>query len=988
MEIGSRGVRFFGGIAFLSVLGCGSAKLDEDIGTVDAVASALVTQPTEDARDFRLRFTRVDTGAFSGQLVMHGTVNGAVQIDNVALPGCAPQSTCVPSGELFLDVPRDSIAPLEATVAFSVPSGGGTVAKIGVEFEQDRADPGDSLTVRVDDTVVDVCTGQGGFACAGQMGKEFCLSSSSGSGWGVCFVLDAPTTPPPVQRLLFVPWCWPNFVQQDFDDAVERSVNFFTTHSALGDCDENSGPFGTRKFEFLRAPAACLPSYDDILGALPNGLTSAELDAIVFVSHEPPSDPLPPGSLFDDECVAGSALSGGFMTSSTSAPTPYDGEYIVFAHEYGHTFLNLGEEYREPFFSSEFSWPNHVRAELGCDPATCCTREHVCASVYGIPLNGHVCAGNAPLDLEGWTWGDPTPVRHSDGGCIMSNASAPGWDSGNPLTGEGAHRSWCEACWAQWEAFGPRCTDTFPGQVNRLEVTGNLDVKQVLNLKSVSIGTGRVGPNLPGAGPLVIAVTNPSGAELGRMEVRKAGADPQDLSNNVHFWMRMPVASSVTLPLTLTVIEEGVPGSRVTAGGSVPTTVFGGATAECTGDSGASVTLDGSASSDPDGDTLIFDWSSPVPLTDEDSAMPTGTFPLGETTVSLTVSDGSGAGGTVSGAVMVTDTQAPAITLGDVAALPVCRLSGAEVALPVPTALDACTGSVPVTGTVIASTNPSLTLPLVLTNGNATLPAGTHTVEWTATDSSGNTATKQQVVEVVPALHATRSFDLRDRAQIRQGAGFASVASSGTVMSSLGVESRLHDLLSTPPIDVRDRAGVYGDLRTAGSLTLGNQVLVLGATVQGQPLGLPPAPVVSVSFPPAAAGSLTVSPYTVGSMAPGSYDTITVGAGATLNLTAGGSYYVRRLILEPQSVLIATSPVDLFVQTELVYRGVFSGFQSSTVTYAGAATLYLEAPATLSRLLVPGAGLVVRGNLRAGRILARDLVVDPDRILECDGALL
>jgi hypothetical protein len=982
-----------GGVALVSAVGCAGTKLDEEVDAVGTVASAIVTQPTENARDFRLRFTRVDTGAYTGQLVVNGTVNGSVQLNNVVLPSCLPQSTCqpsvdVPGTELFLPIPRDSIDPLTASVVFSVQSGGGTEGKVAVEFEQDRADPGDHLEVRLDDTSYDVCHGSGGFACSGLVGQEMCLPSAS-SGWGLCFVLEAPQTAPPVQRLLFVPWCWPNFVQQDFDDAVERSVNFFTTHSALGDCDENTGSFGTRKFEFLRAPAACLPSYDDILGALPNGLNSAELDAIVFVSHEPPSDPLPPGSLFDDECVAGSALAGGFLTSSTSAPTPYDGEYIVFAHEYGHAFLNLGEEYREPSSPGELAWPNRVRAELGCDPATCCTREHVCAEVYGIPLNGHVCAGNAPLDLEGWEWGDPAPVRHPDGGCIMSNASAPGWDAGDPLTGEGSHRSWCEACWAQWEVSGPRCSDTFTGQKNRLEVTGNLDVNQVLNLKSVSIGTGRVGPNLTGAGPLVIAVTNTSGTELGRMEVRKAGADPRHLSNNVDFWMRMPVASGVTLPLTLTVIDEGVPGSRVTAGGSVPTTIFGGASVECTGDSEASVTLDGSASSDPDGDSLIFEWSSPVPLTDAESATPTGAFPLGETAVSLTVSDGSGAGGTVSGTVNVTDTQAPAISLSEVAALPVCRLSGDEVLLPLPTALDACSGSVPVTGKVLASTNPSLTLPVVLTNGNATLPPGTHTVEWTATDSSGNTATMQQIVQVVPAVYATRSFDLRDRARITQGASYASVASSGTVTSSLGAEARLHDLLSTPTVDVRDRVIVHGDLRTAGSLTVGNQVVVLGATVEAQPLGwLPPAPAVSVSFPPVTGGSISISPYAIGSAAPGSYHTISVGAGATLNLTAGGSYYVRYLILEPQSVLIATSPVNLFVQTGLTYGGLFSGFQSSTVTYMGTSTLYLEAPASLSRLFVPAARLVVRGHLRAGQILARDLVVDPDRILECDPGLL
>jgi FtsP/CotA-like multicopper oxidase with cupredoxin domain len=63
--------------------------------------------------------------------------------------------------------------------------------------------------------------------------------------------------------------------------------------------------------------------------------------------------------------------------------------------------------------------------------------------------------------------------------------------------------------------------------------------------------------------------------------------------------------------------------------------------AQCSSHQGASVTLNGTASSDPDGDALTFMWTAPGVVFDNPaSATPTGVFPLGSTVVTLTVSDG------------------------------------------------------------------------------------------------------------------------------------------------------------------------------------------------------------------------------------------------------------------------------------------------------------------------------------------------------------
>lgn len=75
------------------------------------------------------------------------------------------------------------------------------------------------------------------------------------------------------------------------------------------------------------------------------------------------------------------------------------------------------------------------------------------------------------------------------------------------------------------------------------------------------------------------------------------------------------------------------------------------------------VQLDGSGSSDPNGDNITYHWSAPsgVTLSDANSANPMGLFPFGVTMVTLTVTDEHGAMDTDDVLIAVTDNTPPEV---------------------------------------------------------------------------------------------------------------------------------------------------------------------------------------------------------------------------------------------------------------------------------------------------------------------------------------
>ena len=162
-------------------------------------------------------------------------------------------------------------------------------------------------------------------------------------------------------------------------------------------------------------------------------------------------------------------------------------------------------------------------------------------------------------------------------------------------------------------------------------------------------------------------------------------------------------------------------------------------TAECSSHTTTPVLLNGTASSDPDGDTLTFTWSAPgVTFDNNHSATPTGQFPEGTTTVTLTVSDGIQQD-TDTMTVTIVDTTPPVIACPSNITVECTGNLGVEATDP---QLAPFFGGV--SATDVCDPNPAIT-----NNAPAFFGLGTTPVVFTATDDHGNASSCTATVTVV-----------------------------------------------------------------------------------------------------------------------------------------------------------------------------------------------------------------------------------------------
>jgi Ca2+-binding RTX toxin-like protein len=151
---------------------------------------------------------------------------------------------------------------------------------------------------------------------------------------------------------------------------------------------------------------------------------------------------------------------------------------------------------------------------------------------------------------------------------------------------------------------------------------------------------------------------------------------------------------------------------------------------ECTGNGQAMVTLDASASSDPDGDILQYAWAAPgITFADPTGVTTSAVFPLGSTMVTLTVNDGS-----------MEDTDTMTVTVQD-------TTPPRFLTLPAATTIFTCAS--PNIGTATAVDTCGGTAVIITNNAPTTFPLGETTVTWTATDAAGNAITARQKVTAI-----------------------------------------------------------------------------------------------------------------------------------------------------------------------------------------------------------------------------------------------
>lgn len=165
-------------------------------------------------------------------------------------------------------------------------------------------------------------------------------------------------------------------------------------------------------------------------------------------------------------------------------------------------------------------------------------------------------------------------------------------------------------------------------------------------------------------------------------------------------------------------------------------------TLECVAHTGTPVQLDGSASNDLDDHALSFEWSAEgIAFDDANSVTPIGTFSVGTTEVTLTVTDELGGSAVAMVLITVEDTTPPELTV-PVEPLIVEAQSPQGIAV-------TDEAVVAFLASATASDNCDVSPILVNNAPEAFIPLGETNVTWTTTDAAGLSVEGSQTVFVV-----------------------------------------------------------------------------------------------------------------------------------------------------------------------------------------------------------------------------------------------
>jgi hypothetical protein len=439
-------------------------------------------------------------------------------------------------------------------------------------------------------------------------------------------------------RILFVPFCWLGDSYK-FKGKVNAQLDVFYKALDLDSCkDSFSHEILDPSKVNARCPTINSPSDPVCQNAMKYvmesldaaGINKGDFNEIVA---------------FTDHDICGN-ISGGYAGRGSFWAETKD--LTTFPHEFGHLY-DLSDEYTSAkvggCYNNNLSI-NFLDLALGCDPLGDCCGEckNNCQPC---------CAGN----------------KNPDGGrCFMATDSSP--------------YGYCVHCYNQITnppnkrtagfpngALALKCGETNPiGPQSIGELHFGLTEDGKLNEFSIetyqgrpsfgnSHSEGRFRIEMMKQGSLIFATD----FERPSPYCEGDGCIQEGHPFFVHWKAIIPPGITESDVLTVYFSKDGLFTSQSTVNGNPPVADAGlDQIAECTGSGQATVTLDASGSSDPDGDTLQYAWSAPgITFSDPAGETTTAVFPLGTTTVTLVVRDGIYSSEPVNITVTVVDSTPP-----------------------------------------------------------------------------------------------------------------------------------------------------------------------------------------------------------------------------------------------------------------------------------------------------------------------------------------
>lgn len=224
----------------------------------------------------------------------------------------------------------------------------------------------------------------------------------------------------------------------------------------------------------------------------------------------------------------------------------------------------------------------------------------------------------------------------------------------------------------------------------------------------------------------------------------------------------------------------------------------------------------------------------------------------------------------------------------------------------------------------------------------------------------------------------TNAVYLGDRIQLKTATGgWAAVSNTGPVMTRVGTDGKVGPIWSNSPVDLRDRATVFGSAK-APSFQVGNSVVVQGGMSTG-----PRGPTTNLldafgDLPTRQTTAIIVESGQSRSLEPGKYGSITVRGQGTLTLEAA-EYSFSTILVEQGGQVVTKSdcsPTRVQARVACTFRGIAVEAGGNdpgiglVLWHEGTSTAFIEQPFR-GVVIAPLAEINVSGHAHAGRFFGK-----------------